>query len=376
MQPIERYGVIALCFLFVTVAAVWMWDDHTDGALAGSNPAQRVAGAPRNAIASKPAAKKNTAPNKKSQRREPRRQPNLDERSAGLRSKKNQVVPGTPAAGSLAAGISGTTGVEPGAFTPERMRARKEAQAQAERERRRAEEETLRKEFERRQRQAAEEKARLASAAEEEDRKAFANRGASKEIPSLEPKKQSSTQKRSNPKRSSTTRVANGGLRPYVIRASDTLTEIAQRELGTMHRWKEITAANPGLNPALLPVGVEILLPTGKAPSSSNAKSARSNTGSKNGKASGATITVRGGDSLWRIAERELGNGARWSEIAGLNPSIDPDRLHVGAVLRLPSGSKQKKSSPKDSKSTFAERPRVAQRTPQRQESRSRGKVL
>ena len=28
MQSIERYGVVALCFLIVTMVAVWAWDDQ------------------------------------------------------------------------------------------------------------------------------------------------------------------------------------------------------------------------------------------------------------------------------------------------------------------------------------------------------------
>ncbi len=48
---------------------------------------------------------------------------------------------------------------------------------------------------------------------------------------------------------------------------------------------------------------------------------------------------VKADDSLWRIAEAELDNGARYSEIAELNANIisDEDSLIVGMRLKLPS---------------------------------------
>ncbi|MFC1676551.1 LysM peptidoglycan-binding domain-containing protein [Planctomycetota bacterium] len=48
--------------------------------------------------------------------------------------------------------------------------------------------------------------------------------------------------------------------------------------------------------------------------------------------------TVVEGDSLWRIAEQHLGNGARYNEIARLNADIlsNSDSLSVGMNLKLP----------------------------------------
>ncbi len=47
---------------------------------------------------------------------------------------------------------------------------------------------------------------------------------------------------------------------------------------------------------------------------------------------------VREGDSLWRIAAEQLGNGERYPEISNLNTDIleDEDTLEVGMSLRLP----------------------------------------
>jgi len=48
--------------------------------------------------------------------------------------------------------------------------------------------------------------------------------------------------------------------------------------------------------------------------------------------------TVEKGDSLWKIAEKTLGNGARYTEIFEANTPMlkDPDKIYPGQVLRIP----------------------------------------
>lgn len=46
--------------------------------------------------------------------------------------------------------------------------------------------------------------------------------------------------------------------------------------------------------------------------------------------------TVKENDSLWTIADAWFGDAGRWELIAKANPLIDPDRLELGQVLRLP----------------------------------------
>jgi hypothetical protein len=50
------------------------------------------------------------------------------------------------------------------------------------------------------------------------------------------------------------------------------------------------------------------------------------------------TYTVVRGDTLWGIAKRFLGNGARWPEIHALNRDkvSNPNRIYPGQVLTLP----------------------------------------
>jgi len=48
-------------------------------------------------------------------------------------------------------------------------------------------------------------------------------------------------------------------------------------------------------------------------------------------------VRVARGDSLWKLAQRYLGSGAQWRELAELNPQIvEPRRLQIGDWIRLP----------------------------------------
>jgi nucleoid-associated protein YgaU len=55
--------------------------------------------------------------------------------------------------------------------------------------------------------------------------------------------------------------------------------------------------------------------------------------------AAGKTVTVKEGDSLSKIAKRELGDANKWPAIYDANRDKikDPDMIHPGQVLALPS---------------------------------------
>lgn len=48
--------------------------------------------------------------------------------------------------------------------------------------------------------------------------------------------------------------------------------------------------------------------------------------------------TVEKGDNLWKISEKALGNGSRYTEIFEANKPMlkDPDLIYPGQVLRIP----------------------------------------
>ena len=47
------------------------------------------------------------------------------------------------------------------------------------------------------------------------------------------------------------------------------------------------------------------------------------------------TYTVKKGDTLWTIAQKELGSGNKYQDIAKLNNISNPNTLQVGQVLKL-----------------------------------------
>jgi nucleoid-associated protein YgaU len=114
------------------------------------------------------------------------------------------------------------------------------------------------------------------------------------------------------------------GPRSIIVKYGDSLWKLAQINLGDGHRWHELAAINPGIvNPQHIVPGMPIniaatapVAPT--APSDSN-------------------VTVRKGDSLWKIAQEKLGFGGFWGCIAKANPVIrDADRIYTGQVLAVP----------------------------------------
>lgn len=49
-----------------------------------------------------------------------------------------------------------------------------------------------------------------------------------------------------------------------------------------------------------------------------------------------ATYQVIAGDTLWRIAEKLLGDGKRYKEILALNPQLNQNAMTVGTTLKIP----------------------------------------
>ena len=49
------------------------------------------------------------------------------------------------------------------------------------------------------------------------------------------------------------------------------------------------------------------------------------------------TVNVQRGDSLWKLAQQNLGSGNRWPELLAANPRIaDPNQIRAGTQLNLP----------------------------------------
>ena len=91
---------------------------------------------------------------------------------------------------------------------------------------------------------------------------------------------------------------------------------------------------------------MELTLPAGKSVASNTAPKPQDKPQSKvNG---AGRYVVKSGDTLSKIASRELGSAERWTEIRDLNPGINPNALQVGAKLTLPAaGAVVAKATPK-----------------------------
>jgi len=117
---------------------------------------------------------------------------------------------------------------------------------------------------------------------------------------------------------------SSGKLTIVTVKPGDSLWKLAASHLGDGRRWQELLKLNPGLgNPERLEVGSQIVVPVSLAPAVTN-------------------YTVRHGDTLWTIAQTQLGHGSAWSCIAHANPVLrDENTIEEGQELLLPSSCPQ-----------------------------------
>jgi LysM repeat protein len=117
----------------------------------------------------------------------------------------------------------------------------------------------------------------------------------------------------------------------YTVQRGDSLGSIAQR-FGV--KTKDILAVNPSItNPDVLAVGQQIKLPSGPSLSAPAASSGSS--GATQGAATGNTYVVQRGDTLSTIAKRL---GVTLAALQQANNISNPDRITVGQKLVVPGG--------------------------------------
>ena len=97
----------------------------------------------------------------------------------------------------------------------------------------------------------------------------------------------------------------------YTVQAGDTLSGIAAK-YGTT--YQELAALNGIADPNIIHVG-QVLKVTGSV--------------------ADRTYTVQSGDTLWDIAQSQLGDGTRFREIIAMNGLLS-DTIYPGQVLQLP----------------------------------------
>jgi LysM repeat protein len=150
----------------------------------------------------------------------------------------------------------------------------------------------------------------------------------------------------------------------YVVEDGDNLADIAKKIYGAVEGNKRATImkiyeANHNLlkSPDEIVVGQKLILPVLKTAVENKSEGSlfsgslldkikslggRENTSVPSPKpaikSSGKEYVVKDGDSLWRIAASQLGNGSLYPEISKLNTDIlkDEDNLVVGMRLKMP----------------------------------------
>ena len=121
----------------------------------------------------------------------------------------------------------------------------------------------------------------------------------------------------------------------YTVILNDTLMEIAFKLYKDMKRWREIAAANPGLDENYtIHVGQKIFVPSAEQPQMNIPRANR--------------YTVLGGDTLWEISQKLYGSKRYWYSLWHSNKELikDPNSLYAGFHLRyLPKKEMLKKIS-------------------------------
>jgi nucleoid-associated protein YgaU len=94
-------------------------------------------------------------------------------------------------------------------------------------------------------------------------------------------------------------------------------------------------AAAPITAPPVVPVKGAKLASNSDKSADKSAKKAAAPKATPSGK---KVHVVKNGESLWKIAHQELGDGGRWKEIYALNKDVLPSEsaVHAGQTLRLP----------------------------------------
>jgi nucleoid-associated protein YgaU len=124
----------------------------------------------------------------------------------------------------------------------------------------------------------------------------------------------------------------------YVVRRGDSLWKIAQEHLGDGMRYREIVALNEAVlhgEPSFIDPGLTLRLPIDAAPAVDPSDEPNSDN----------SYVVEAGDTLWDVAEEELGDGKRYPEIfeashdtvqADGQHLTDPNLIRPGWELTIP----------------------------------------
>jgi nucleoid-associated protein YgaU len=107
------------------------------------------------------------------------------------------------------------------------------------------------------------------------------------------------------------------------IRAGDSLWSLSRKYFGSGIRWQQWLTSNPEVrNPRHIQPGMRLVVPQAPMPTHVTPPS---------------TLVIHSGDSLWKVAASQYGNGASWSCLLRANPSLrNPAIIFPGQRLLIP----------------------------------------
>ncbi len=128
--------------------------------------------------------------------------------------------------------------------------------------------------------------------------------------------------------------TATNEQKKYVVKEGDDLWHIAEATYGSGYNAYDIAGANKLVNPSLIEVGQELVLPslTPKQPTAGEVVTEKT----EQVTITGAQYTIAQGDYLWKIALEAYGDGYAWPKIAEANNLADPNLIHSGNTLVIP----------------------------------------
>lgn len=118
-------------------------------------------------------------------------------------------------------------------------------------------------------------------------------------------------------------------LNVYVVESGDMLSRIISANCPPGVKLDDVVALNGGMDPNRIFVGQELRLPRSATRSAAPPSSKRASKEAP----SGPTYRVRSGDVLGRIAS---GWGCSLASIVSMNPGLNPDRIREGLLLQMP----------------------------------------
>ena len=125
----------------------------------------------------------------------------------------------------------------------------------------------------------------------------------------------------------------------YVVKAEQTLSDVAGEVFGDRGAWRKLYEANKDRlsDPNQIRAGMKLVYEKINASDKAPTRAQRQTTSlpASAPRAAGRNYTVKQGETLYRIAKAQLGSGGRWKEIAELN-RLDGSTLRANQVILLP----------------------------------------